>query len=448
MSGSTKPLHGWGRYPIVDGYELTASDLESITQDAVLTRGLGRSYGDASLPPFPGARVANSTRANRILSLDEKSGILRAEAGVSLLQLNDALLTRGWFTPVSPGTQNVTLGGMVAADVHGKNHHVEGCFGEHVTSLRLHVADGRVVTASEQENPDLFRATIGGMGLTGHILELEVRMERIRSPWIISERERVDDLDTHIGRLKEASAEWPFTVGWADCVAPGPRRGRGILIKGRWAEPGEGHAEAPKAQPRFAIPLTLPNWLLNGMSIGAHNSLRFAAGRFAEGRHTEHPRSFFYPLDIVDEWNRLYGSRGFTQYQCVLPYDGTHTRFHRLFDIIARHQPKPYLCVVKDCGPEGKGMLSFPKPGISFALDFPVVGEKTQRVVDAMNDLVAAEGGRVYLAKDAFTRREHFEAMEPRLAAWNAVRDRWDPDHRLGSALSVRLLGDNGRPAG
>ncbi len=436
-------LSGWGHYPVVEGYERRSEDLEQITQDVVLTRGLGRSYGDSSLPPAGGHVVAATPLADRLLDFDPDSGVVRAEAGVPLMRLNRVFLPRGWFTPVTPGTQYVTLGGMVAADVHGKNHHRDGCFGEHVQALKMRVADGRIIECSDAIERELFRATLGGMGLTGHILEVAVQLRRVPSPWIWQESERLPDFDTLLGRLQEAGKVWPYTVCWADFMARRDKDlGRGLLIKGRWAEPAEAPAHPPRWRHTWAIPFRMPSWLLQPWMVQVGNRLNYWKHGARAAAGIVHPEAFFYPLDIIREWNRAYGRRGFTQYQCVLPGPSDHPRHHRFLDALRTHGAAPFLCVIKDCGPEGKGMLSFPRPGISYALDFPVRGEPTQRLVDAFNELVIAEGGRIYLAKDAFTRAEHFRAMEPRLEAWNAVRRKWDPHGRLKSAQSVRLLGD------
>jgi len=435
-------LAGWGRCPVVDGLEIKSEDLEKSTENANLCRGLGRSYGDSSLPAGAEDTVANTTLADRLLSFDVESGILRAEAGLSLLELNRLLLRRGWFTPVSPGTQFVTLGGMVASDVHGKNHHVDGCFGQHVRSLKLRTADGRIIECSDAHEPELFRATLGGMGLTGHILEVEFRMHRIPSPWIWGESERIPNLDRMIAGLKEAAGQWPMTVGWVDCLARGKSLGRGILMKGRWAESHEAPDRPPKLKRRKRIPFEFPAFALGKASMKAFNLLYYHKHFRRVRRGIERPDAFFYPLDAIDDWNLVYGRRGFTQYQCVLPHAEDNGPARRFLDAFVSGGGMGFLCVIKDCGPEGKGMISFPRPGISIAMDFPVHRRKTQPLVDRLNERVIAEGGRIYLTKDAFTRPEHFRAMEPRLDAFNAVRRKWDPQGRLRSAQSVRLLGD------
>jgi FAD/FMN-containing dehydrogenase len=435
-------LSGWGRYPVIPATELFSEDLERSTRGAVLTRGMGRSYGDSSLPPPGRGSVASSRLADRVLAFDDQSGVLRAEAGLPLSKINELFWPRGWTTPITPGTQQVTLGGMVAADVHGKNHHEQGCFGEHVCALRMRVADGRVLEVSEESQPELFRATLGGMGLTGHILEVECRMHRIPTPWIWQESEWAESLAELLDLLGESSRDWPFTVAWADALAGGADLGRGIVIRGRWAEPQEAPPELPRPKGRVAVPFEMPTWLLNRWSLQAFNLLNFHKHGRGVRRDIVHPETFFYPLDGIHDWNLLYGSFGFTQYQCVLPRDAGADYPRRLLEEMTRHRADSFLTVIKDCGEEGKGMLSFPRTGTSVALDIPIRPRRTQAAVDAMNEVVIDCGGRVYLAKDAFTRSQQFRRMEPRLEAWREVRRRWDPDGRIVSAQSVRLLGD------
>lgn len=434
-------LSGWGHYPVRHGRQRLGEDLERITEGVSLTRGLGRSYGDASLPAADGGLVAASPLADRILAFDPDTGLLRAEAGLPLWRLNRLLLPRLWFTPVSPGTHFVTLGGMVAADVHGKMHHVAGCIGEHIVALRLRVADGRIVECSDAVEPELFRATIGGMGLTGHILEVTLRMQRIPSPWIYQENQACGSLEELLGKLQDDGRRFPLTVSWSDFLLRGPEMGRGVVMSGRWATPDEAPAKPLRFRSPITVPAVFPSGLLRPWMMTVLNRLNYHANRQRAARGIIHPETFFYPLDTLLFWNRVYGRRGFTQYQCVLPTDAGYAGHLRFVEVLRRMKAPVYLSVVKDCGAEGKGMLSFPKPGVSYALDLPV-DRRTQAIVDALNEVVIAEGGRVYLAKDAFTRAEHFRAMEPRLDAWLAVRRRWDPEGRLRSAQSVRLFGD------
>ena len=434
-----KEISGWGRHPVVRAEEREAEDLESASAGAALSRGLGRSYGDASLPARGGVALC-TRRADRILSFDAVSGVLRAEAGLSLRALNEVFPARGWAAPVSPGTQYVTLGGMVASDVHGKNHHVAGCFGEYVRALRMRVGDGRVLELDEATEPELFRATLGGMGLTGHILEVEVQLERIPSFWIRGRSERVSDLDELLAVLRAASARSPFAAAWVDTTARGAALGRGIVTSGRYADAHEAPSSPPELRERFAVPFDLPGWFVDTWSIRAFNLLYFHAYRVKPVEHLIHPQPFFYPLDSVRDWNRLYGRRGMVQYQCVIPEHADPATFRRLLEVVSRMGGASPVSVIKDCGPEGRGMISFPMAGMSLALDLPYRAGRTETLVDALNEIVVTARGRIYLTKDALTRRDHFAAMEPRLARWNDVRRKWDPERRVSSALAQRLL--------
>ena len=433
-------LGGWGRVPLVPGRERRSEDLETLSRDLPLARGLGRAYGDAALPAPGDFEVAGTTLADRILAFDPDTQILTAEAGYSLDALCRDFLPRGYFTPVTPGTRFVTIGGMAACDVHGKNHHVAGTFGRHVQALKVRTGDGRLVSCSPAEHPDLFYATIGGMGLTGLICEVTVRLSRIPSPWVYAERQRVRDIDEFIDTLRTSSTNWPMTVGWIDCLARGRHLGRGVLFRGRWAERHEAPDTAPGTLAGPDLPMDFPTFVLRPLTVRTFNAVLYR--RYALGQSTGivHPFRFFYPLDAIGHWTRMYGRRGFTQYQCVLPESGGHAAARRFLELLTARGGASFLCVIKDCGAEGDGLLSFPKAGISIALDIPM-RDATPGLVDALNELVIAEGGRVYLAKDALTRPEHFRAMEPRLDRFLAVRRTWDPDGRIRSAQSVRLFG-------
>lgn len=440
VAGETPMLSGWGGLG-QPGVEVFGEDLEQLSAGRVLSRGLGRSYGDSSLPPPGELEVATTVLADRILDFDRETGVMRAEAGLSLFAINQVMLAQGWFPPVTPGTQFITLGGAVASDVHGKNHHVSGCFGEHVTRLRMRVADGRVLWCSADEHADLFWATIGGMGLTGHILEVEFRMERIPSPWIWQRAIRVANVDEYVEALEAAAGEWPMTVGWIDCVSTGKALGRGVLYAGRWATRAEAPARFAAPQRRLSVPIRMPSWTLNGLTVKGFNAVLFHKQR-ARTEGIVHWEDFFYPLDKIHHWNRIYGKAGFTQYQCVLPRSAGPGAARRFLEALqASKGGTSFLCVIKDCGAQSKGMLSFPMPGISIALDLPVRAG-TQGVIDRLNEATLREGGRIYLTKDAFTRAEHFRAMEGgRVERFLEVRRKWDPELRIRSAQSVRVLG-------
>jgi len=432
-------LAGWGRAPVVPGHEVRSEDLLAVTAGRPLSRGLGRSYGDSSLPAPGDLEVASTTLADRMLSFDPATGLLAAEAGLTVHDIFRTFLPRGWFVPVTPGTQYVTLGGMVASDVHGKNHHKDGCFGAHVAELKLRVADGRVVTCSPTVERDLFRATVGGMGLTGHILEVTFRMMRVASPWIYVESQRVRNIDEFIAGLHAARAEWPMTLGWIDCLSSGKRLGRGILARGRWAEPGEAPARPPRPKKRITIPFEFPSFVLGPLTIRAFNAVIYHSHFQRQRRRIIHPETFFYPLDVLRKWNRLYGRRGLTQHQCVLPSEAGQGAARRFLEVLVAHGGASFLCVIKDCGPEGVGMLSFPRPGISIALDIPV-RKNTPALIRALNERVIEEGGRIYLTKDAFTTAAEHRAMDGRVDEFLRVRKKWDPEGRLRSAQSARLL--------
>jgi FAD/FMN-containing dehydrogenase len=433
-------IAGWGRIGR-EGRLIDSNDLRRDSMGANLFRGLGRSYGDSAVPARESDLVVVTPNADRLIFFDRARGVLRAEAGLALKTLNKLFLREGWFVPVSPGTQFVTLGGMVAADVHGKNHHIAGTFGNYVRGLLLRTADGRLVECSPGQEPELFWATVGGMGLTGHILEVEFSMERIPSPWIWSETRRIDDLLAFVVALKEAARCWPFTVGWIDCLKRGAGMGRGVLICGRWATPDEAPKSVPQPRRGPRIPFDFPEFVLSRPMMRAVNYGLYHAHLPRIRRRLVDPYRFFYPLDAISDWNRLYGRRGFTQYQCILPETGDGQIVRPFFERLTRIGATSFLSVIKDCGAEGRGLLSFPKPGISIALDIPVRAD-TPVLVAELNKLVIPLGGRIYLAKDQFTSAEDFQAMEPRLGRWLSIRRKWDPEGRFRSAQSVRLFGD------
>lgn len=437
---SASMLAAWGRLTM-PGAEQLGENLEAITHHTVLSRGMGRSYGDSSLPARPHDKVVSTRLANRILDFDADTGVLRAESGFTLVELNRLFIPRGFFSPVTPGTKFVTLGGMVASDVHGKNHHREGCFGAHVRSLRMRLADDSVVTCSPKEHADLFYASIGGMGLLGHILEVEFTLHKIPSPWVFMESERVRDIDEFLAALSRAAPQWPMTMGWIDCLNRGRSMGRGILMAGRWANPDEVGAAPPPGAAERTFPVELPNWALNAATAKIFNVGYYWQHLRKRVQSVIAPDPFFYPLDAILHWNRVYGPRGFTQYQCVLPRAAGSEAVREFMERLTRLGGASPLCVIKDCGPEGQGLLSFPLEGTSIAVDMAISAD-IQRIVDSLNEFVIAAGGRIYLTKDRFTRPEHFRAMEPRLPQFMAAREKWDPNRRLRSAQSVRLFGD------
>jgi decaprenylphospho-beta-D-ribofuranose 2-oxidase len=441
---SMEPVSGWGRHPITLGTVARPERLR-LPPDGrpVLPRGLGRSYGDAAVPSAPGARVLETVRADRVLAFDAGSGALTCEAGLALDEIVRVFLPQGWFPPVTPGTRFVTIGGCVACDVHGKNHHRDGSFGSFVERLVVDVADGREVECGPHRERELFLATVGGMGLTGLITEVTLRLQPVESGWMVVETAPVAGLAAMLDGLRDAAKDWQYTVGWIDCLARGAALGRGILMRGRHAGRGEAPAGPPPDPRCLAVPMNAPEWLLSPLLMRAFNTAYYRS-------HARHPggsarivpyHGFFYPLDAIGNWNRLYGRRGFLQYQCVVPR-AAGAAVAELLERLAAAGTASFLAVIKDCGPESDAYLSFPLEGTTLALDLPYRGPATERLVHELNAVVIAAGGRVYLAKDAVTRAEDFALMVPRLAQWRRVRDAWDPERRFRSAQSVRVLGD------
>jgi len=447
---SLEPVAGWGRQPIARGAVARPERLLLPPGSRpVLPRGLGRSYGDAAVPAAPGALVLETARADRLLAFDRERGTLTCEAGTSLAEILRVFLPRGWFPPVTPGTKFVTVGGCVACDVHGKNHHRDGSFGRFVDRLVLQVADGSVVECGPARERELFLATVGGMGLTGLITEVTLRLKPVDGAWMVVETEPVSGLGAMLDGLRDAGKDWPYTVGWIDCLARGAALGRGILMRGRHASRAEAPPVPPPEPRRLDVPLDAPEWLLSPILMRGFNAAYYwSHARRTRARPTSGPagpvpcHGFFYPLDAIGGWNRLYGRRGFLQYQCVVPRVAGPPAVAELLERVVEAGTASFLAVVKDCGPESDAYLSFPLEGTTLALDLPYRGPRTEALVHELNAMVIVAGGRVYLAKDAVTRAQDFALMVPRLAEWRKVRDRWDPEHRFRSAQSVRVLGD------
>ena len=430
-------LSGWGRV-FGPGREVCSEDIETLTQNATLTRGLARSYGDSSLPDARDGVVASSRLADRILSFDEATGVIRAEAGFSLLQLNRTFWKRNFAAPVAPGTQFITLGGMVSADVHGKDHHATGGFGAHLSEIRMRLASGDIVTASRTENADLFKAAIGGMGLLGHILDVTFRMPRISSPWVAIETEKMPDLDSYLAGLKDAAKRFPFTMGWIDTLGATGKLGRGILMRGRWATAEEARPGVPQPLVRPGLPFVVPEFAISRFTVSAFNALYYGVHPSTMRRKVEHPETFFYPLDAIRHWNRVYGRRGFTQYQCVIPDTAGAAGVKSFVELLRRTGGSSMVSVIKDCGDEGEGMLSFPMRGTTVAADFPA-RDDVQRIVDTLNAHLIELGGRVYLTKDRYTRAADYRRMDRRVDAFLEIKKKYDPQGRLRSAQSARL---------
>ena len=381
--------------------------------------GVGRSYGDVCLNE--GGRLIVTHRLDRVMAFDRERGTLRAEAGLTLDRLLRMTVPHGWFPPVVPGTKFVTLGGAVANDVHGKNHEEVGTFGAHVNAIGLARSSGEILTLSPDENAELFAATVGGLGLTGVILWVELQLAAIRSAMFDTEALAIDDLAAFF-RLAEESRDWPYTVAWIDCLAKGGATGRGLFTRARHADGGG--LDVHKA-PRLAAPFDAPGFLLNAHTIGAFNAL-YRRRPFALGAKRVHYDQFLFPLDAVADWNRLYGRRGFFQHQSAVPMAGALETVRKLLELTAASGEGSFLLVLKLFGDEpSPGVLSFPLPGATLALDFPNKGESTRRLLERMSDVVLAAGGRLYPAKDATMSGATFRAGYP---DWRKVEAQRDPN--------------------
>lgn len=430
-------LHGWGRYPVAEATVLTpagASDtarlLAARAEQPLIARGLGRSYGDSAIAPL----VIDNTRRHLLLDFDPASGVLRAEAGATLADLLDVLLPQGWFLPVTPGTKFVTLGGAVASDVHGKNHHLDGCFSAHVLSFELLLADGRVLACSRSAHPELFRATCGGMGLTGILLTVTLRMRRVASAYIDQTTLRARSLG-EVLELFEQHRAATYSVAWIDCVsgANGPCLGRSLLMLGEHAEQG-GLAALPKRS--RTVPLDLPPQLMNRHTIGAFNQLYYHLPRSTHAR--VHYEPYFYPLDGLLHWNRLYGKAGFVQYQFVIPRAAGTAALQAILARIAASGRGSFLAVLKTFGPANDNFLSFPLEGYTLALDFKLEAGLLP-LLDELDAMVLAAGGRHYLAKDARMSRATFQRSYPQLSAFQQVRRDYGAVGAFASCQSTRL---------
>jgi FAD/FMN-containing dehydrogenase len=354
----------------------------------MIVRGQGRSYNSAAM--LADGLVMLSERLDRIIAFDEASGLLRAEAGTTLAQVLDEFVPRGWFPPVTPGTKFVSLGGCVAADVHGKNHHRDGALGAYVAELEIVLADGNRRRCSPQEDHELFWATIGGMGLTGIITEVSFQLRRIETAYLVVEHRRASNLDELLTLLEDRSLDDHYSVAWIDCLAKGRAMGRGILMRGHHAEVADlqGKVEDPlrlKPQRRFNLSFDLPSGLLNSLSGSAFNHFYYwSQGRREKPFITDYER-FFYPLDSVGNWNRLYGPCGFVQYQCVFPSATARRGLRRLLEELAHSRRASLLGVLKRFGPQGQGLLSFPMEGYTLAIDLPVTNPELFTFLDQLD---------------------------------------------------------------
>lgn len=418
-------VQSWGRYPRTRQELVTVSDrhraLPALERPA-LPYGNGRSYGDSCLND---QGVLLQTRGlDRFIAFDPETGLLTCEAGVLLSEILDLIVPQGWFLPVTPGTRFVTVGGAIANDVHGKNHHHAGSMGHHVMAFELLRTTGERLLCTPEDNVDWFAATIGGLGLTGLITWTTIQLRRVAGPWMRCETLRFRNIDEFFELSAASDRDYEYTVAWIDCAAKGAALGRGLFNRANHA-PAHPDQRPPAPGQRASMPFCPPFSLINPLSLKVFNQFYYHR-QPANGVHaTTHYQPFFYPLDGIRHWNRIYGPRGFLQYQCVVPPDHAPETMTELARLISSNGGGSFLAVLKQFGKRpSRGMLSFPRPGATLALDFPNAGEATFNLLDRLDDIVASAGGAVYPAKDARMPGMRFRQYFPR---WNEFRPFIDP---------------------
>lgn len=426
---------GWGKFPTVEGELLvprTPDDVRSaVAAGPVTPRGLGRSYGDSSL----GGRMLDLTALDSFIAFDPDSGVLTVEAGVSLSEIIRVLLPRGWFLPVTPGTRFVTVGGAIASDVHGKNHHKHGTFADHVLSIDLLVASGEVLTVSRTSHPDLFHATCGGMGLTGVILRATFSMLSVRSRNVDELVIKAPNLTAALEAFEEHDSV-TYSVAWIDLLARGDALGRSLVMLGEHADDGD--LAVGSDATLATVPFDLPAGLLNPLSVKAFNTLYYERIRQPLLRHRVGFEPFFYPLDKAAEWNRLYGKQGLIQYQFAIPFGASAAVLREIVERIAAAGLASPLAVLKVFGPANDNHLSFPIEGYTLALDFKATPQAL-RLADELDRLVLEAHGRLYLTKDSRMTAETFRASYDRIDEFEAVRKQYGADGVFVSEQSRRL---------
>lgn len=433
----TTRVFSWGRYPKVAHQHVhkpawndqVPQILAAASPASLLPYGLGRSYGDSCLNA--GRELIDCRRLNRILGFDPSLGMIRCESGVSLADLIDVCLPHGWFLPVTPGTRFVTVGGAIANDVHGKNHHCAGTFGAHIAQIALHRANDGLILCNAEQNADMLRATIGGLGLTGVIAWADIQLKRVAGAWIDCESVPFQSLAEFLQLSRESNEGFEYTVAWLDCFAG--KNPRGIFFRGNHAADA---GEECQPKHRLKLPFALPGWTLGRYSVKAFNAAYYKIHSAKEGAERVPYDKFFYPLDSMRQWNLLYGKRGFLQYQCVIPETNLEA-FEELLDRIALSGMGSFLGVMKQFGSAPPaGMLSFPRPGLTIALDFAMRGERTLRLMQSLDEVVQQSGGALYPAKDARMSRALFETSYPH---WRNFLPYVDP--KMTSSFWRRVMG-------
>lgn len=427
-------ISSWGRLSQEQHKVIALNDHAQVAEQlnqasSSLAYGMGRSYGDVCLNPE--GELWLTQGMNRFIEFDASTGLLTCEAGVLLYDIQRYFVPRGWILPVTPGTQMITVGGAIANDVHGKNHHVCGTFGEHVHQIKLVRTNGEIIECGPQEKKDWFSATVGGLGLTGIIVKATIKLKRVPSEWLNTETIPYSNLKEFFALSDDSESNWEHTVSWVDCVST---KGRGLFMRGN---PTQANRASNVKNSSFTVPFVPPVSLVNRLSLKLFNTAYYQLKKLKPSSSITHYQPFFYPLDNLLEWNRMYGPKGFFQYQCVIPPDVGMEAVQAMLNEISRTGEGSFLAVLKTFGNrQSIGMMSFPKPGVTLALDFPNQGSRTHKLFANLDAIVKETGGRIYLAKDARQPRELFEAGYPRLDEFINYRD-----PGISSAMSRRLMG-------
>lgn len=442
-------IAGWGNLPISNA-EVKTPDTETGLSSEVssvaefISRGLGRAYGDPALPSKEGGVVISGLGLKRFLLFDESTGILVAESGVSLAEIIKVFLPRRWFLPTVPGTKFVTLGGAVAADIHGKNHHIDGTFGVHVAWLDLVTANGATLNCSPSQNTDIFRATVGGMGLTGHIIRVAIRLRRVPSAYCKVRYIKSKNLAHTLSLLSEHDVNYRHTVAWMDCLASGEKLGRGVLMLGNEAETEDlsqsqlrkGPHRLPN-RPEISVPFNLPSWFLGNTFVKIFNFLFYGLAKNTV-KIVDYEK-FFFPLDTIKHWNRIYGRRGFVQFQAYFPDATAEKGLKECLEAISRAGLASFLAVLKRSGKANEFPLSFLDKGYTLALDIPGDPQKLPSLMNELDSILAKYNGRIYFAKDAMVTPDLIPTMYPGLNEFKRIKALVDPKGLIQSRLSKRL---------
>jgi FAD/FMN-containing dehydrogenase len=428
-------LSSWGNYPDVQNTVLTHhSQAELNTQvlkyNDVIPFGNGRSYGDSALS----THAIYMKPDHFFIDFDRKTGILHCQSGVLLADILEYFVPRGWFLKVTPGTKLITVGGAIASDVHGKNHHIEGCFSESVQVFSLMMGDGNILACSKTENRELFLATCGGMGLTGIILDAKIQLKKINSQFLNQTTIKTENLKETFEMFKKHK-DCTYSVAWIDCLATGKDQGKCLLMVGDFRDDGKLDY---KPKQKLTIPFNFPSFTLNKWTVKAFNWLYYKKVKEKISRQKVTIDSFFYPLDGIGRWNRIYGKQGFTQYQFILPLENSFQGLEEVLTAISKSGKGSFLAVLKLYGKENENFLSFPMEGYSLALDFKI--EKGLfELLDQLDEIVANYGGRIYLAKDVRVKKEIFEQGYPNVEKFRAFRKKYQLEHKFNSLQSRRV---------